>query len=74
MSSSMPAGDDEDKENLGRSWWKSSYSQMNGQCVEVARFAHGRVGVRDSKVANGPVLHFAPEAWTAFLGELRTPE
>ncbi len=44
----------------------------NGQCVETARLAGGRIGVRDSKAAAGAVLRFEPEAWGAFLAELRT--
>ena len=47
----------------------------NGHCVETARLAGGRVGVRDSKAAGrGPVLRFQPGAWTAFLAELRTAQ
>ena len=60
-----------DESTLGSGWRKSSYSASNGHCVEAARFTDGRIGVRDSKVADGPVLRFTPEAWTAFLGELR---
>lgn len=49
------------------SWRKSSYSGNTGtgDCVEVA-FDVARVGVRDSKNANGPVLEFAPDAWVKF--------
>ncbi|MGI5217126.1 DUF397 domain-containing protein [Nocardia sp. CA-290969] len=50
----------------GASWYKSSYSQAGGDCVEVAHLADV-VGVRDSKDAAGPVLVFAPTAWDAFL-------
>jgi hypothetical protein len=55
-------------------WRKSSYSQSNGHCVEVTRLADGRIGVRDSKTADGPVLPFEPGIWAAFLTELRTTE
>ena len=58
----------------GVNWRKSSYSMSNGQCVEVARLADGRIGVRDSKVSDGPVLRFEPAVWAAFLRELRDPE
>ncbi|MFD9152387.1 DUF397 domain-containing protein, partial [Streptomyces diastaticus] len=40
-------------------WFKSSYSDNGGQCVEVATnlaASHGTVPVRDSKVVGGPVL------------------
>ena len=43
----------------------------NGHCLEAARLG-GRVGVRDSKAAEGFVLLFKPEIWTAFLAELLT--
>ncbi|MEU1526181.1 DUF397 domain-containing protein [Nocardia rhamnosiphila] len=52
-------------------WFKSSHSGTHGECVEVAWLDTGRVGVRDSKSANGPTLTFAPRAWAAFLSELR---
>ena len=44
----------------------------NGQCLETARLAGGRIGVRDSKATEGAVLSFEPGAWTAFLTEVRT--
>ncbi|MFD6351870.1 DUF397 domain-containing protein [Nocardia tengchongensis] len=44
-------------------WFKSSYSGDKADCVEVAFLADARVGVRDSKDADGPVLVFAPEEW-----------
>lgn len=49
-------------------WRKSSHSSdAGGDCVEVA--AHpAAVHVRDSKVADGPVLTVAPTSWSAFLG------
>ena len=34
----------------------------NGQCVETVRLAGGRIGVRDSKAAEGAVLRFEPES------------
>ncbi|MET9469187.1 DUF397 domain-containing protein [Streptomyces sp. NPDC006544] len=46
-------------------WRKSSYSTDEGDaCVEVAACAT-QVHVRDSKVADGPVLDLAPAAWDA---------
>nr|WP_218020384.1 DUF397 domain-containing protein [Nocardia sienata] len=47
-------------------WFKSSYSQHGGECVEVAHLVDG-VGVRDSKDVTGPVLVFTPEEWEGFL-------
>ncbi|OEU91776.1 hypothetical protein DB35_08230 [Streptomyces abyssalis] len=49
-------------------WFKSSHSSGGGgECVEVAA-ASGAVHVRDSKVADGPVLAVAPGAWARFVG------
>ncbi|WP_280215319.1 DUF397 domain-containing protein [Nocardia cyriacigeorgica] len=47
-------------------WFKSSYSQGTGECVEVAFLANNRVAVRDSKNPAGGVLSFAPSDWQAF--------
>ncbi|MVU78846.1 DUF397 domain-containing protein [Nocardia sp. ET3-3] len=47
-------------------WFKSSYSQAGGECVEVAFLSAGMVGIRDSKDAAGPALIFSPHDWTAF--------
>ncbi|MFE3954845.1 DUF397 domain-containing protein [Nocardia sp. NPDC059091] len=47
-------------------WFKSSYSQAGGECVEVAFLDGGKVGVRDSKDADGPALVFTPGEWDVF--------
>ncbi|HET6355111.1 DUF397 domain-containing protein [Streptomyces sp.] len=46
---------------------KSSYSSGNGECVEVATNLVGIVGVRDSKLPEGPVVRFPANAWTNFV-------
>ncbi|WP_084478438.1 DUF397 domain-containing protein [Nocardia jejuensis] len=51
-------------------WFKSSYSESSGACVEVAWLPDGAVGVRDSKNQTGPALVFAPAAWDAFTAAL----
>ena len=62
--------DSKDGTGLSGGWRKSSYSESNGHCLE-ARLTDGYVSVRDSKAADGLVLRFEPEAWTAFVRELR---
>jgi hypothetical protein len=56
------------------SWIKSSYSFSNGNCVEVASLPGDEIGVRDSKDTAGPILRFAPEEWSVFLGGMRSGE
>lgn len=47
--------------------WRKSTRSTSGDCVEVAENLPGRVLVRDSKDQAGPVLTFAPAAWSAFV-------
>lgn len=58
----------------GANWFKSSFSRPNGECVEAAHLAEGRVGVRDSKNPSGPALVFDGSAWDGFLSGLRAGE
>lgn len=55
-------------------WFKSSYSDNGGNCVEVAAnlvAPHGEVPVRDSKSADGAVITFGTAAFAAFVGAAR---
>ncbi|WP_326610448.1 DUF397 domain-containing protein [Streptomyces scopuliridis] len=48
-------------------WFKSSYSGTDGgDCVEVA-VAPTTVLIRDSKAAQGPILHIPATPWNAFI-------
>jgi Domain of unknown function (DUF397) len=49
-------------------WRKSSYSNGQANCVEVA--AAGLVSVRDSKSPDRTKLAFAPDTWQQFLERL----
>jgi hypothetical protein len=53
----------------GARWRKSSYSDGQANCIEVAAIAHrgGIVAVRDSKSQGGPGLTFTPNTWQQFI-------
>ncbi|MET9573389.1 DUF397 domain-containing protein [Streptomyces virginiae] len=53
-------------------WRKSSCSgDEGGACVEIAACPAAQVHVRDSKVADGPVLTLAPGAWAGLTRWVR---
>lgn len=45
---------------------KSSFSDPERECVEVATNVPGAVAIRDSKRPGGPILRLAPAAWADF--------
>lgn len=51
-------------------WRRSSYSTVEGNCVEVAGLENGNLGVRDSKDPTGPVLRCGPAQWGAFTAAI----
>lgn len=57
----------------GVTWRKSSFSSMNGNCVEVAELRGEMIGVRDTKDGGaGPVLLFEQTAWRSFIDGLKS--
>ncbi|MEU8509773.1 DUF397 domain-containing protein [Streptomyces brevispora] len=58
-------------------WFKSSFSENGGQCVEVATnlvASRGIVPVRDSKNPGGPVLNVAVGPFASFVAGVKTGE
>ncbi|MCX4747264.1 DUF397 domain-containing protein [Kitasatospora sp. NBC_01287] len=53
------------------SWRKSTYSQQQGACVEVADGFPGAVPVRDSKNPDEAALIFSAEGFTAFVAGVK---
>lgn len=51
---------------------KSSYSNAEHECVEVATNIPTTIAIRDSKHLTGPSLQIAPVTWTAFRTALTT--
>ncbi|MFJ4090502.1 DUF397 domain-containing protein [Kitasatospora sp. NPDC089913] len=57
-----------------KQWRKSSYSNGQGDCVEVADEIPDIVPVRDSKDPHGPALTFTTAAWRSFITAINTGE
>ncbi|MFJ8887874.1 DUF397 domain-containing protein [Streptomyces sp. NPDC102402] len=51
-------------------WTKSSYSAVNGDCVEIKAAGRDTVAVRDSKDPHIGILDFATESWSEFLADI----
>jgi hypothetical protein len=48
-------------------WQKSSFSNPNGNCVEMARLPGGGVAVRNSRDPHGPALVYTQAEVIAFI-------
>jgi hypothetical protein len=58
-------------------WYKSSYSNNGGACVEVAAnlaASRGVVPVRDSKDPSGPALNFSADSFASFVAGVKAGE
>ncbi|MFE2723649.1 DUF397 domain-containing protein [Kitasatospora sp. NPDC059327] len=55
----------------GAHWRKSTFSNGQGGCVEVADGHEGVMPVRDSKDPEGPALVFPLDAWRSFVTGVR---
>jgi Domain of unknown function (DUF397). len=55
-------------------WRKSSHSTAGGNCVEVARLADGRIGVRDSKHPDAGPLVVTQAEFGGFIQSVRAGE
>ncbi|GAA2060537.1 DUF397 domain-containing protein [Streptomyces carpaticus] len=56
-------------------WFKSSYSDNGGVCVEVAAnlaASHGVVPVRDSKNPNGAILRIPVQSFATLVANLKS--
>jgi hypothetical protein len=53
-------------------WRKSTYSNGQSNCVEVAANLDGIVAVRDSKDPHGPALIFTPDQWQRFAAGVKS--
>ncbi|MEU9461198.1 DUF397 domain-containing protein [Streptomyces sp. NPDC048312] len=58
-------------------WFKSSFSENGGQCIEVAANLVGSLGVvpvRDSKNPGGPVLNASAASFASFVAGVKAGE
>ncbi|WP_017563538.1 DUF397 domain-containing protein [Nocardiopsis deserti] len=53
-------------------WTKSSWSNPDGNCVEVATLPDGDIAVRNSRDPQGPALVYTPAEIEAFVRGAKT--
>lgn len=58
----------------GAAWFKSSYSNGTGGCVETAQLTDGTTAMRDSKHPDAGVLIFTPHEMDAFIKGVKAGE
>ena len=59
-------------DRLQVAWTKSSWSNPDGNCVEVATLPDGDIAVRNSRDPQGPALVYTPAEITAFVRGAKT--
>lgn len=59
---------------LAAHWIKSSHSNAEGNCVEVASLGEGGIAVRNSRDPEGPALVYTPAEVAAFLAGAKDGE
>ncbi len=64
----MPAGE------LDARWRKSTASNHNGSCVELAQLPEGSIAMRNSRFPAGPALIYTRAEIAAFLAALKNGE
>ncbi|OAR21926.1 DUF397 domain-containing protein [Streptomyces sp. ERV7] len=57
----------DDASTLPVTWWKSSASGAQGDCVEFGIVSTATIAVRDSKAPHGPALLLGYEQTAAFV-------
>ena len=55
-------------------WRKASYSNFQGNCVEVAQLSSGEVAMRNSRFPAGPALVYTRAEMAAFLAGAKDGE
>lgn len=54
------------------SWFKSSYSAQNGDCLEARHRLDGTIDFRDSKISNSPEITFRQSNWFTFIDAVKS--